>query len=44
MCTGVLMQVPTRWTGSTQPYKTKYELYYEPYFLGPASMPRYDER
>ena len=34
----------TQWNGSTVPYKTKYELYYEPYFLGPATMPRYDER
>ena len=22
----------------------RYELFYEPYFLGPADMPRYDER
>ena len=32
---------PHRWTGSQAPYLAQYQLFYEPYFLGLADMPRY---
>lgn len=41
---GSTFRVKHRWTGTTKPYKTKYELFYEPYFIGRVDLPRYDER
>eukprot|EP01080_Neovahlkampfia_damariscottae_P010166 gene10166-2586_t len=32
-----------KWRIATEPYKIKYEIFYEPYFIGPTNMVKYDE-